>query len=115
MPQKLVGNYVSRFSGFSQEDSQEFLTFLLDGLHEDLNRPATGREGQETKVMSDKEKQRLPDKVYKELAIIADVHFVLGIHDMYCYSCAIGKKGNSCHHCLVAKSTCYMVCMLSTP
>jgi ubiquitin carboxyl-terminal hydrolase 8 len=26
------------FSGFSQHDSQEFLSFLLDGLHEDLNR-----------------------------------------------------------------------------
>ena len=27
-----------RFSGFAQQDSQEFLTFLLDGIHEDLNR-----------------------------------------------------------------------------
>ena len=27
-----------RFSGFRQHDSQEFLAFFLDGLHEDLNR-----------------------------------------------------------------------------
>lgn len=26
------------FSGYSQQDSQEFLSFLVDGLHEDLNR-----------------------------------------------------------------------------
>ncbi|CAF1226077.1 unnamed protein product [Adineta steineri] len=28
----------SRFTDFQQHDSQEFLSFLLDGLHEDLNR-----------------------------------------------------------------------------
>lgn len=27
----------SQFSGNQQHDSQEFLAFLLDGLHEDLN------------------------------------------------------------------------------
>ena len=27
-----------QFSGYQQHDSQEFLNFLLDGLHEDLNR-----------------------------------------------------------------------------
>ena len=26
------------FSGYDQQDSQEFLTFLLDGLHEGLNK-----------------------------------------------------------------------------
>ncbi|KAJ3426859.1 ubiquitin carboxyl-terminal hydrolase [Anaeramoeba flamelloides] len=34
----LIVKFSNRFSGFDQEDSQEFLSFLLDGLHEDLNR-----------------------------------------------------------------------------
>ncbi|XP_044498409.1 ubiquitin carboxyl-terminal hydrolase 8-like isoform X3 [Mangifera indica] len=34
---KLV-NFAPQFSGYNQHDSQEFLAFLLDGLHEDLNR-----------------------------------------------------------------------------
>ncbi|XP_071818107.1 ubiquitin carboxyl-terminal hydrolase 15-like isoform X2 [Apostichopus japonicus] len=33
-----VGRFAPQFSGFQQQDSQELLAFLLDGLHEDLNR-----------------------------------------------------------------------------
>ena len=33
-----VGKYGPSFSGYGQQDSQEFLLFLLDGLQEDLNR-----------------------------------------------------------------------------
>ncbi|KAH8889372.1 ubiquitin carboxyl-terminal hydrolase-like protein [Thozetella sp. PMI_491] len=33
-----VGRYAPSFSGFGQQDSQEFVGFLLDGLQEDLNR-----------------------------------------------------------------------------
>ncbi|XP_074281691.1 ubiquitin carboxyl-terminal hydrolase 8-like [Silene latifolia] len=31
-------NFAPQFSGYNQHDSQELLSFLLDGLHEDLNR-----------------------------------------------------------------------------
>uniref|UniRef100_A0A8C4R1T8 ubiquitinyl hydrolase 1 n=1 Tax=Eptatretus burgeri TaxID=7764 RepID=A0A8C4R1T8_EPTBU len=34
----LVGKFAPQFSGYQQQDSQELLAFLLDGLHEDLNR-----------------------------------------------------------------------------
>lgn len=30
--------FAPQFSGYQQHDSQEFVAFLLDGLHEDLNR-----------------------------------------------------------------------------
>ncbi|XP_022537013.2 ubiquitin carboxyl-terminal hydrolase 32 [Astyanax mexicanus] len=33
-----IAKYAPRFDGFQQQDSQELLAFLLDGLHEDLNR-----------------------------------------------------------------------------
>ena len=33
-----VGKFAPQFSGYAQHDSQELLAFLLDGLHEDLNR-----------------------------------------------------------------------------
>ncbi|XP_033646782.1 ubiquitin carboxyl-terminal hydrolase 19-like [Asterias rubens] len=40
-PSKLkstVASKASQFMGFAQHDAQEFMAFLLDGLHEDLNR-----------------------------------------------------------------------------
>ncbi len=42
---QVIGEFCPRFSGYAQQDSSEVLAFLLDGLHEDLNRvlnkPAT--------------------------------------------------------------------------
>nr|XP_018259897.1 uncharacterized protein I303_07969 [Kwoniella dejecticola CBS 10117]OBR82055.1 hypothetical protein I303_07969 [Kwoniella dejecticola CBS 10117] len=35
---KNIITFASQFSGTDQHDSQEFLSFVLDGLHEDLNR-----------------------------------------------------------------------------
>ena len=36
---KTIAKYVPRFEGNEQQDSQELLAFVLDGLHEDLNKP----------------------------------------------------------------------------
>jgi ubiquitin C-terminal hydrolase len=33
-----IAQFAPQFSGYQQHDSQEFLAFLLDGLHEDINR-----------------------------------------------------------------------------
>jgi ubiquitin carboxyl-terminal hydrolase 4/11/15 len=35
---KVIGRVASQFMGYGQQDSQELLSYLLDGLHEDLNR-----------------------------------------------------------------------------
>ena len=39
-----VGHSARRFYSFSQHDSQEFLTYLLEGLHEDLKKPSMTRD-----------------------------------------------------------------------
>jgi len=35
---RALGNFNSVFNNYGQHDSQEFVSSLLDGLHEDLNR-----------------------------------------------------------------------------
>lgn len=35
---RTVGRHAPQFTGYAQHDSQELLAFLIDGLHEDLNR-----------------------------------------------------------------------------
>lgn len=34
----LQAKFAPQFTGMDQHDAQEFLAFLMDGLHEDLNR-----------------------------------------------------------------------------
>merc|ERR1712176_334320 len=54
-----IGEVAPRFMGYAQQDSQELLSFLLDGLHEDLNqienKPATAAvesNGREDKIVA---------------------------------------------------------------
>merc|ERR1712154_394370 len=54
-----IGEVAPRFMGYAQQDSQELLSFLLDGLHEDLNqienKPATSAvesNGREDKIVA---------------------------------------------------------------
>lgn len=35
---RALGHHAAQFQGYEQHDSQEFLSYLLDMLHEDLNR-----------------------------------------------------------------------------
>ncbi len=35
---QVIGKCNEQFAGFGQQDCQELLSFLLDGIHEDLNR-----------------------------------------------------------------------------
>lgn len=53
--------FAPRFAGTDQQDSQEFLLFLLDGLHEDLN-SAAGRHISDATSLEDELKfEKLPD------------------------------------------------------
>ncbi|KAF2834360.1 cysteine proteinase [Patellaria atrata CBS 101060] len=54
-----LGRSQPLFSGYGQQDSQEFLSFLVDGLHEDLNRvlkkPYTENPESDDKTVNDPE------------------------------------------------------------
>ncbi|VDM37864.1 unnamed protein product [Toxocara canis] len=71
-PRKLkavIGQYVQQFSGYSQHDSQELLSFLLDGLHEDLNRV------KKKAYVEAKDSDGRPDHVYKNFDERSDLVF----------------------------------------
>ena len=56
---QIIGNLNEMFSGKNQQDAQEFLNFLIDGLHEDLNLVKEKPTIQEEKIKSDKRKARI--------------------------------------------------------
>ena len=54
---RISGNINDRFAGYNQEDSHEFLLFLIDGLHEDMNKVTnfTYKEIPDNNLLSDEE------------------------------------------------------------
>ena len=55
----IIGNINQIFSGKSQQDAQEFLNFLIDGLHEDLNLVTNKPNIQEEKIKYYKVKSKI--------------------------------------------------------
>ena len=51
---RTLGDFQRMFMGYQQHDTQEFLNYLLDGLHEDLNRV-------KNKPFIEKDETELPD------------------------------------------------------
>ncbi|KAG8221069.1 hypothetical protein J3R82DRAFT_2584 [Butyriboletus roseoflavus] len=62
---KSICNHAGQFSGPDQHDSQEFLTFLLDGLHEDLNR-VISKPNNESSPEREAELEKLPQQIASE-------------------------------------------------
>lgn len=73
-----MASKASQFTGYAQHDAQEFMAFLLDGLHEDLNR-IQNKPYTET-VDSD---GRLDEVGFSHLRWLKVV----------CFGCGSGKKG----------------------
>ncbi|KAN0132816.1 hypothetical protein V8E53_009487 [Lactarius tabidus] len=57
--------HASQFGGSEQHDSQEFLSFLLDGLHEDLNR-ILKKPTNEVTTSREEELEKLPQQIASE-------------------------------------------------
>uniref|UniRef100_A0A8C4XXS7 Ubiquitin carboxyl-terminal hydrolase n=1 Tax=Gopherus evgoodei TaxID=1825980 RepID=A0A8C4XXS7_9SAUR len=87
-----VGRFAPQFSGYQQQDCQELLAFLLDGLHEDLNRI------RKKPYIQLKDADGRPDKVVAEEAwenhlkrndsIIVDIFHGLFKSTLVCPKCA---------------------------
>ncbi|CAO1618164.1 unnamed protein product [Parajaminaea phylloscopi] len=58
-----ISRFAQVFRGYDQHDSQEFLSFLLDGLHEDLNRVIHKPPPVEMTAQREKELETLPQQV----------------------------------------------------
>lgn len=58
-----ISRFASVFRGYDQHDSQEFLSFLLDGLHEDLNRVVHKPPPVEMTPQREQELETLPQQV----------------------------------------------------
>lgn len=98
-----VGHFASQFLGYQQHDSQELLSFLLDGLHEDLNRvknkeyielrDADGRPDQEVAEEAWRNHLRRNDSVivdtfhglFKSTLVCPECHKVSVTFDPFCY------------------------------
>eukprot|EP00069_Balaena_mysticetus_P006127 bmy_18397T0 len=98
-----VGHFASQFLGYQQHDSQELLSFLLDGLHEDLNRvkkkeyvelcDAAGRPDQEVAQEAWQNHKRRNDSVivdtfhglFKSTVVCPDCGNVSVTFDPFCY------------------------------
>lgn len=63
--QRSICSYASQFAGSEQHDSQEFLSWLLDALHEDLNR-VISKSTYEVTPEREAELEKLPQQIASE-------------------------------------------------
>jgi len=98
-----VSRFAPQFSGYSQHDSQELLAFLLDGLHEDLNKilkkpylEVPDQQGQPDRVIAETfwsiHKKRNDSKIsdifqgqFKSRVVCPDCHMVSLTFDPFLY------------------------------
>ncbi|UMM28022.1 hypothetical protein L5515_011048 [Caenorhabditis briggsae] len=55
----IIGQFAPRFNGYTQQDAHELMAYMLDGLHEDLNRVK-----QKPYIQDNDEDQKLPEAEY---------------------------------------------------
>ncbi|KAJ8245506.1 hypothetical protein GJAV_G00271450 [Gymnothorax javanicus] len=87
-----VGRFAPQFSGYQQQDSHELLAFLLDGLHEDLNRirkkpyiQLKDAEGRPDKVVAE---EAWENHIKRNDSIIVDIFHGLFKSTLVCPICS---------------------------
>ncbi|XP_068132717.1 ubiquitin carboxyl-terminal hydrolase 15 isoform X4 [Hyperolius riggenbachi] len=87
-----VGRFAPQFSGYQQQDCQELLAFLLDGLHEDLNRirkkpyiQLKDAEGRPDEVVAE---EAWENHIKRNDSIIVDIFHGLFKSTLVCPECA---------------------------
>ena len=77
---KLIAKKAKRFSGYSQHDAQEFLVFLLDALHDDLNRVRQKIPYEDIKEIEDEDEEDTSRRWWENYEMRNDSH----IKDVFC-------------------------------
>ena len=87
---KVMGICNDRFKGMNQQDTHEFVTFLIDSLHEDLNRV-------KNKIYIKKEEREMPDEIKSKIewnnylrrnqSILVDLFYGLFKSSVTCQEC----------------------------
>lgn len=114
-----LGRFSSQFCGYQQQDSHELLMFLLDGLHEDVNKVKVRRP---IKEKSDAETNLKPDTVLADWAwddyfsnnnsVIVDLFQGQFRSTVVCLSCGKKSKTFDAFNCLQLELTPNRSCTL---
>lgn len=98
---RVIGKVASRFTGYDQQDAQEFLRFLLDGLHEDLNRVVKKPSYYEIKDRDNAKDREVSDEYWK---FYSDRNRS-ALSDLFCGQLRSEIQCHTCNH----RSLCFDV------